>query len=80
MPLYAFRIMVACGVIMLLIIGLSFWNVIRGRIGQKNGCTARHCTVCRCLGSRSSPVGSCGIRPSTVAIGEVLPTAVANLR
>ena len=58
-PLYfAFRIMVACGVIMLLIIGLSFWNVIRGRIGQKNGCTARHCTVCRCLGSRSSPVGS----------------------
>ena len=58
-PLYfAFRIMVACGVIMLLIIGLSFWNVIRGRIGQKNGCTARRCTVYRCLGSRSSPVGS----------------------
>lgn len=35
-PLYlAFRIIVACGVLMLLIIGLSFWNVIRSRIGQK---------------------------------------------
>lgn len=35
-PLYfAFCIMVACGVLMLLIIGLSFWNVIRSRIGQK---------------------------------------------
>ncbi|MDF2625649.1 MAG: cytochrome bd-I ubiquinol oxidase subunit, partial [Kosakonia cowanii] len=35
-PLYfAFRLMVASGVLMLLIIGISFWTVIRNRIGEK---------------------------------------------
>ncbi|GKV79267.1 MULTISPECIES: cytochrome ubiquinol oxidase subunit I [Pectobacterium] len=35
-PLYfAFRIMVGCGILMLLIIGLSFWTVLRNKIGQK---------------------------------------------
>lgn len=35
-PLYfAFRIMVGCGIIMLLIIAASFWSVIRNRIGEK---------------------------------------------
>ncbi len=35
-PLYfSFRIMVACGVLMLLIIGAAFWTVIRNRIGEK---------------------------------------------
>lgn len=35
-PLYfAFRIMVACGFLLLAIIALSFWSVIRNRIGEK---------------------------------------------
>ncbi len=36
LPLYfAFRIMVACGLLMLVIIGACFWSVIRNRIGEK---------------------------------------------
>lgn len=51
-PLYfAFRIMVACGFLLLAIIALSFWSVIRNRIGEKNGCCAPRCTVFRCRGS-----------------------------
>ncbi len=41
LPLYfAFRIMVACGFLMLLIIGLAFYNVVRGRIGEKKMASA----------------------------------------
>lgn len=32
---FAFRIMVACGFLLLAIIALSFWSVIRNRIGEK---------------------------------------------
>ncbi len=77
-PLYfAFRIMVACGILMLLIIG-AFWSVIRNRIGEKNGCCAPHSTACRCRGLPESGwfVAEYGRQPW--AIGEVLPTAVAN--
>lgn len=50
-PLYfAFRIMVACGFLLLAIIALSFWSVIRNRIGEKNGRCAPRCTVFRCRG------------------------------
>jgi cytochrome d ubiquinol oxidase subunit I len=36
LPLYfAFRIMVACGLLMLVIIAACFWSVIRNRIGEK---------------------------------------------
>lgn len=57
-PLYfAFRIMVACGILMLAIIAVSFWTVIRNRIGEKNGCCARRCMRFRCHGLRLSPVG-----------------------
>ncbi len=34
----------------LAIIALSFWSVIRNRIGEKNGCCAPRCTVFRCRG------------------------------
>lgn len=44
-PLYfAFRIMVACGILMLAIIAVSFWTVIRNRIGEKMA--AAHGAVC----------------------------------
>ena len=57
-PLYfAFRIMVGCGIIMLLIIAASFWSVIRNRIGEKNGCCVRRCMLSRCRGSQLSPAG-----------------------
>lgn len=62
-PLYfAFRIMVACGILMLLIIGASFWSVIRNRIGEKNGCCAPHSTACRC---RGLPWSRAGLLPNT---------------
>ena len=78
-PLYfAFRIMVACGVIMLLIIGLSFWNVIRGRIGQKMAAPRGTVRFAAALIAIESGwfVAEYGRQPW--AIGEVLPTAVAN--
>ncbi|KLU15187.1 MULTISPECIES: cytochrome ubiquinol oxidase subunit I [Xenorhabdus] len=78
-PLYfAFRIMVAAGFIMLLVIGLSFLSVLRNRIGQ-------HKWLLRAaLFSIPLPwiaveagwfVAEYGRQPW--AIGEVLPTAVA---
>lgn len=58
LPLYfAFRIMVACGFLMLLIIGLSFYNVVRGRIGQKNGYYALPCSVFHYRGLQWKQVG-----------------------
>ncbi len=61
-PLYfAFRIMVACGVLMLLIIGASFWSVIRNRIGEKNGCCAPRSMACRC---RGLPLNRAGLSPN----------------
>ncbi len=44
-PLLAFRIMVGCGIVMLLIIAASFWSVIRNRIGEKNGCCVRRYAI-----------------------------------
>ncbi|MGF6189846.1 cytochrome ubiquinol oxidase subunit I [Serratia sp. 2723] len=79
-PLYfAFRIMVACGVLMLCIIGLSFLSVVRGRIGQKKW------LLRAALFGLPLPwiaveagwfVAEYGRQPW--AIGEVLPTAVAT--
>ena len=79
-PLYfAFRIMVACGVLMLFIIGLSFLSVVRGRIGQKKW------LLRAALFGLPLPwiaveagwfVAEYGRQPW--AIGEVLPTAVAT--
>lgn len=71
--------MVACGVLMLLIIGLSFWSVIRNRIGK--------CPLLLKCALYGIPlpwiaiesgwfVAEYGRQPW--AIGEVLPTAVAN--
>ncbi|MFG1174995.1 cytochrome ubiquinol oxidase subunit I [Erwiniaceae bacterium CAU 1747] len=79
-PLYfSFRIMVGCGVLMLLIIALSFWSVLRNRIGNCK-------TLLKCaLYGIPLPwiaiesgwfVAEYGRQPW--AIGEVLPTAVAN--
>lgn len=66
-PLYfAFRIMVACGVIMLLIIGLSFWNVIRGRIGQKMAAPRGAVRFTAALDRDRVRLVRGGIRPSTV--------------
>jgi cytochrome bd ubiquinol oxidase subunit I len=80
LPLYfAFRIMVACGFLMLLIIGLSFYNVVRGRIGEKKW------LLRAALFGIPLPwiaveagwfVAEYGRQPW--AIGEVLPTAIAN--
>ncbi len=39
-----------CGFLLLAIIALSFWSVIRNRIGEKNGFCAPRCTVFRCRG------------------------------
>ncbi|AKG70452.1 cytochrome ubiquinol oxidase subunit I [Serratia fonticola] len=79
-PLYfAFRIMVAAGVLMLFIIGLSFLSVVRGRIGQKKW------LLRAALFGLPLPwiaveagwfVAEYGRQPW--AIGEVLPTAVAT--
>jgi cytochrome d ubiquinol oxidase subunit I len=79
-PLYfAFRIMVACGVLMLFIIGMSFLSVVRGRIGQKKW------LLRAALFGLPLPwiaveagwfVAEYGRQPW--AIGEVLPTAVAT--
>lgn len=61
-PLYfAFRIMVACGILMLLIIGASFWSVIRNRIGEKNGC----CAAFYGLPLRGLPWSRAGLLPNT---------------
>ena len=79
-PLYfAFRIMVACGILLLLIIAASFWSVIRNRVGQKKwllrvaflGIPLPWIAV-----EAGWFVAEYGRQPW--AIGEVLPTAVAN--
>ena len=79
-PLYfAFRIMVACGVLMLLIIGASFWSVIRNRIGEKKWLlrAAFYGLPLPWIAVESGWfVAEYGRQPW--AIGEVLPTAVAN--
>ncbi|WP_147196316.1 cytochrome ubiquinol oxidase subunit I [Pantoea sp. CCBC3-3-1] len=79
-PLYfSFRIMVACGVLMLLIIGCAFWSVVRNRIGK-----SRLLLKCALFGiplpwiavETGWFVAEYGRQPW--AIGEVLPTGVAN--
>ncbi|WP_192457208.1 cytochrome ubiquinol oxidase subunit I [Musicola keenii] len=79
-PLYfAFRIMVACGVLMLLVIGLSFWTVLRNRIGQKKWLhrVALYSIPLPWIAVEAGWfVAEYGRQPW--AIGEVLPTAVAN--
>jgi cytochrome d ubiquinol oxidase subunit I len=79
-PLYfAFRIMVGCGILMLLIIAASFWSVIRNRIGQKKWLlrTAMYGIPLPWIAIESGWfVAEYGRQPW--AIGEVLPTAVAN--
>jgi cytochrome bd ubiquinol oxidase subunit I len=79
-PLYfAFRIMVACGVLMLLIIGLSFWS---GNSWQRRPKSWLHraalygyAAALDCF-EAGWFVAEYGRQPW--AIGEVLPTAVAN--
>jgi cytochrome d ubiquinol oxidase subunit I len=79
-PLYfAFRIMVLCGVLMLGIIALSFWSVIRNRIGKPRWLlkTALYGIPLPWIAIESGWfVAEYGRQPW--AIGEVLPTAVAN--
>jgi cytochrome d ubiquinol oxidase subunit I len=79
-PLYfAFRIMVGCGILMLLIIAASFWSVIRNRIGEKKWLlrTALYGIPLPWIAIESGWfVAEYGRQPW--AIGEVLPTAVAN--
>ncbi|QOL13908.1 cytochrome ubiquinol oxidase subunit I [Dickeya dianthicola] len=79
-PLYfSFRIMVACGVLMLLIIGLSFWTVLRNKIGQKRWLhrVALYGIPLPWIAIEAGWfVAEYGRQPW--AIGEVLPTAVAN--
>ncbi|MCG8706948.1 cytochrome ubiquinol oxidase subunit I [Brenneria sp. 4F2] len=79
-PLYfSFRIMVACGVLMLLIIGLSFWTVLRGKIGQRKWLhrAALYGIPLPWIAVEAGWfVAEYGRQPW--AIGEVLPTAVAN--
>ncbi len=68
-PLYfAFRIMVACGFLLLAIIALSFWSVIRNRIGEKKWL----------LRAALYGIPLPWIAVEAGSIGEVLPTAVAN--
>lgn len=80
LPLYfAFRIMVACGFLMLLIIGLAFYNVVRGRIGEKKWLlrAALYGIPLPWIAVEAGWfVAEYGRQPW--AIGEVLPTAVAN--
>ena len=79
-PLYfAFRIMVACGILMLAIIAVSFWTVLRNRIGEKKWLlrTALYAIPLPWIAIESGWfVAEYGRQPW--AIGEVLPTAVAN--
>ncbi|HBC81496.1 MAG TPA: cytochrome bd-I ubiquinol oxidase subunit CydA, partial [Escherichia sp.] len=79
-PLYfAFRIMVACGVLMLLIFAVSFWTVCRNRIGSKSWLlrAALYGIPLPWIAIETGWfVAEYGRQPW--AIGEVLPTAVAN--
>lgn len=79
-PLYfAFRIMVLCGVLLLGIIALSFWSVIRNRIGKNRWLlkAALYGIPLPWIAVEAGWfVAEYGRQPW--AIGEVLPTAVAN--
>ncbi|MEH0835211.1 cytochrome ubiquinol oxidase subunit I [Pectobacterium cacticida] len=79
-PLYfSFRIMVGCGMLMLLIIGLSFWTVLRGKIGQKRWLhrVALYGIPLPWIAIEAGWfVAEYGRQPW--AIGEILPTAVAT--
>ena len=79
-PLYfAFRIMVACGVLLLGIIAAAFWTVIRNRIGEKKWVlkAALYGLPLPWIAIESGWfVAEYGRQPW--AVGEVLPTAVAN--
>lgn len=79
-PLYfSFRIMVGCGILMLLIIGLSFWTVLRGKIGQKRWLhrVALYGIPLPWIAIEAGWfVAEYGRQPW--AIGEILPTAVAT--
>ncbi|TKI05433.1 cytochrome ubiquinol oxidase subunit I [Martelella alba] len=79
-PLYfSFRIMVLCGVLMLVIIALSFWSVIRNRIGQKRWLhrAALYGIPLPWIAVEAGWfVAEYGRQPW--AIGEILPTAAAN--
>ncbi|KEY60889.1 cytochrome ubiquinol oxidase subunit I [Serratia sp. DD3] len=79
-PLYfSFRIMVACGVIMLFIIGMSFLSVLRNRIGEKKWLlrAALFGIPLPWIASEAGWfVAEYGRQPW--AIGEVLPTALAT--
>ncbi|MCL6386691.1 cytochrome bd-I ubiquinol oxidase subunit CydA [Pectobacterium carotovorum subsp. carotovorum] len=79
-PLYfSFRIMVGCGILMLLIIGLSFWTVLRNKIGQKRWLlrTALYSIPLPWIAIEAGWfVAEYGRQPW--AIGEILPTAVAT--
>lgn len=79
-PLYfSFRIMVASGVLMLLIIGCAFWSVIRNRVGKSTfllKCALYGIPLPWIAIESGWFVAEYGRQPW--AIGEVLPTAVAN--
>lgn len=79
-PLYfSFRIMVACGVLMLLIALCCFWSVIRNRIGNNRfllKCALYGIPLPWIAAEAGWFVAEYGRQPW--AIGEILPTAVAN--
>ncbi|ARU93417.1 cytochrome ubiquinol oxidase subunit I [Tatumella citrea] len=79
-PLYfAFRIMVLCGVLLLAVIAFSFWSVLRNRIGKSRWLlkAALYGIPLPWIAVESGWfVAEYGRQPW--AIGEVLPTAVAN--
>lgn len=79
-PLYfAFRIMVLCAVLMLFVIVMSFWSVLRGRIGQKNWLNrvALYSIPLPWIAVEAGWfVAEYGRQPW--AIGEVLPTSIAT--
>ena len=80
LPLYfAFRIMVACGVLMLFIIAACFWSVIRNRIGEKKWLlrVVLYSIPLPWIAVESGWfVAEYGRQPWVV--GEVLPTAMAH--
>ncbi|PIJ48757.1 cytochrome d terminal oxidase subunit 1 [Erwinia sp. OLTSP20] len=79
-PVYfSFRIMVLCGMLILLIIGFSFWSVLRNRIGKNTfllRCALYGIPLPWIAVESGWFVAEYGRQPW--AIGEVLPTAVAN--
>ncbi|MEN3258861.1 cytochrome ubiquinol oxidase subunit I [Sodalis endosymbiont of Spalangia cameroni] len=79
-PLYfSFRIMVGCGVLMLLLIAACFWTVLRNRIGQPRWLhrAMLYGIPLPWIAIESGWfIAEYGRQPW--AIGEILPTAVAN--